>query len=235
MTDEARIKYFRLVAIIGSIAAVVLVISTFGSRCAIPDAGSFGRRCGDPFTNWLYDYQTLITGALAVVAAAITVRTMNKNTRDVVYAEWKLLVYNVEFHALMLRGCVDTVRKSVINNPPNGLDRNEWKRFLYGASVSLRKVRDILVGAQQQGLNSYSLGSIANEIEQIDNCRVSLQSFVDGSLRSPWPLSNAELDECKRHFATVQRMLVLVEEGTQFAFDVFVLRSKTHNPMKFEF
>ncbi|GAA5626997.1 hypothetical protein Brsp05_02280 [Brucella sp. NBRC 12953] len=48
----------------------------FGQRCALPEANSIGKRCGNPVANFLYDFQSLIGGILAVAAAFFTIRQM---------------------------------------------------------------------------------------------------------------------------------------------------------------
>ncbi|PRA87943.1 hypothetical protein CQ054_05970 [Ochrobactrum sp. MYb29] len=71
--DQTRMRYFRLVAIVGSVVAVLLVLAIWGDRCALPEVNGDGARCGSRASNWLYDFQTLIAGLFAVGAAGITI------------------------------------------------------------------------------------------------------------------------------------------------------------------
>ncbi|MEN5297861.1 hypothetical protein ABE530_05840 [Brucella sp. TWI559] len=77
MKMDERMRFFWMIAIPVSVVAVMLVIMT-GSKCALPDATATGDRCGNPFSNWLYDFQSLIAGTFAVVAAVATIRQMAK-------------------------------------------------------------------------------------------------------------------------------------------------------------
>lgn len=76
--DRTRMTYFRWVAIIGSVTALVLVVTVGGTRCAIPVAETLGDRCGNPISNWLYDFQSLVAGTLAIFAAYMTVEQMRR-------------------------------------------------------------------------------------------------------------------------------------------------------------
>lgn len=73
----------RLVWIIALIATFVLIVVlvTMGQRCAVPDI-SKTPRCGNHFTNWLYDFQPLITGMAAVIAAFLTISEMRRTAGE---------------------------------------------------------------------------------------------------------------------------------------------------------
>ncbi len=69
-------RYFiikTVVIVLITTVALYYFERNYGQRCALPEAGSFGKRCGNAFSNFVYDFQTLLTGLAAVGAAIVTV------------------------------------------------------------------------------------------------------------------------------------------------------------------
>ncbi|GAA0600235.1 hypothetical protein [Paenochrobactrum glaciei] len=96
-------EYKYAVFSIGFAASIPLIIflsSFMGERCQAPESGAFPAvRCGHYFTNWIYDFQSLITGCTALLAAWITITTMNKNTRELMEAPQQQLFSLIDFSA----------------------------------------------------------------------------------------------------------------------------------------
>lgn len=101
------------IAAIASIVLILLICIISGDRCEIVDASALtSNRCGHPVTNWFYDFQTLIAGIFASLAAVLTVCTMNKNTRTMVISA-KQDYYNavVRAHDMVAEGCKEVEKK----------------------------------------------------------------------------------------------------------------------------
>ncbi|CAN7260339.1 hypothetical protein [Brucella pseudogrignonensis] len=81
MKQTDRMRYFWTIAIPASVVGVMFVMMA-GSKCALPDASSLEGRCGNPYSNLIYDFQGLIAGLLALGAAVMTVWQMQTNARE---------------------------------------------------------------------------------------------------------------------------------------------------------
>lgn len=78
MSDLSKLQkgLIVLTMAIGVVFTIFIIELYFGQRCAMANADSFGNRCGHPVANFLYDFQSLIGGILAVAAAFFTIRQM---------------------------------------------------------------------------------------------------------------------------------------------------------------
>lgn len=73
----------QLFWIVTCVATCVLIITlvSLGPRCGIsPDDKT--SRCGNAFTNWIYDFQPLIAAFMAVIASAMTIMKMAEISRE---------------------------------------------------------------------------------------------------------------------------------------------------------
>lgn len=77
------VTYFVKVALIISFIAffAFVIYNIQQPRCALPSYELYALlRCGNPVANWLYDFQAIIAGVGALLAAGITAYIMHKNS-----------------------------------------------------------------------------------------------------------------------------------------------------------
>lgn len=219
-------RYFLLILIV----VIIAIYFMTRHKCALPEATSFGKRCGNPISNWLYDYQTLLAGMLAVAAAYLTMRTMNRNTRDLLYASWKTIVFAVMSQIALMEGLITRIAVQVVQPRPDDHDAELWKQRIAEALVSEQRLLQLLRIAEMEGLHKQSLGLLAEEIELAKDffarhVEAAKMCFDNGEFTA------AKLDMAETILQEIGQLAGRIKAGSLDAFKSFVENSKTYNPM----
>lgn len=138
-----------IIPIVICLLIALVFFSTVSERCDIPDYELYALlRCGNPITNWLYDFQSLIAGIFASFAAIFTIHEMRKNTKimsDIANRDYYRAIDRS--HDMVLENCDEI--ESIINRfkdavMPFGLliNANRLRASLEDLVCTLERIED---------------------------------------------------------------------------------------------
>lgn len=137
-----------------------------------------GSTGGDSWRNLIYDFQTLITGIAAVLAAAITIRTMEKTDRESDRRHRQLMELTLRPDRLKVSRSVEPFLPAIIqaiadlNNiiHPTGIDETKevGSQMVYAAGVENYTTALMQILGNPQLNEAYQLfeGKLAIDLEQ---------------------------------------------------------------------
>lgn len=212
----------RAVWVIAAIAFFVLFIvllATMGDRCAAPQQPI--KRCGHAWSNWIFDFQSLIAGFTALVAAIFTIYTMTRNTRDMIYVEWKTTVFKVHFLNKQLGEIVRVLDSFIRNKVPVNTDSIEWSGYIQAIYVKLINLESMLDDALEAGLSMYSLGMIRGDKELISQL-VSDYKNIHKMLLHDAPVTQQEIANILFKNQMTHVAFRRIQTNTMFGFKTFL-------------
>lgn len=227
-----ELQLFRIIAIISSAALILFIIATMGDRCSLsPDSLA---RCGHRATNWLLDFQGLLGGVLAVMAAAITVFTMNKNTKEILYANWQHTVYKAIYSHSLIEARVKFTKNDIENYVFNDHEPEQNADFVEKIVAQLKNMKAIYEDIERENIFFYSRGMLRTEYSHIIE-RVTLLEAAAHRLVTPSFEPYYQLQVVKREIHTTYQLLEMVEKHGLISLQDFVATANRVNPFGLQF
>lgn len=205
-----------------------------GDRCQAPASTSTVLvRCGHFFTNWIYDFQTLISGVFALIAASVTIYIMHSNTQEISNAKWRTTINNSIACASQLEATlniIDKLKEEYKWDSRFGI-RKYREDFNFLISMA-KRVKHILQVADEFGLSVYTAYFIRQDIDTMNELiDYTARHYTDIKQRN-FTDEIPEDDAYDWNRATLNYLkdMKKVREQTLAAFKLFLKNQHKHNP-----
>ena len=183
----------RSVFIIAGCGFAVLFVCLTTLFGKVSDAKIPSGNLGDWIANWIYAYQALLSAIIATAGVLLTIVAMNKNNKELLYVEWRTLV----FKAMNVQAYLNVAKEAHVKLTSEeiySIDNLETMHMHCEIVMSnLIRTSYVLNNVLNTDLALYTQGHIATDIISLNNRLnlflpklikfLNIQSFDEFSIR----------------------------------------------------